>query len=40
MLILAELLRDGLDWRKAQIHLKLVVPDQAAAALAQVNIYE
>ncbi|RZM81815.1 amino acid permease [Leptolyngbya iicbica] len=38
MLILAELLRDGLDWRKAQIHLKLVVPDEPAADLAQANI--
>jgi amino acid transporter len=40
MLILAELLRDGLDWRKAQIHLKLVVPDEPAAALAKANIKE
>jgi len=40
MLILAELLRDGLDWRIAQIHLKLVVPDQAAAALARANMHE
>jgi len=40
MLILAELLRDGLDWRKAQIHLKLVVPDQAAAELARANLNE
>lgn len=38
MLILAELLRDGLEWRKARIHLKLVVPDQSAAAQAQSNI--
>lgn len=38
MLILAELLRDGIDWRNAQIHLKLVVPDESAAAMAQKNI--
>lgn len=38
MLILAELLRDGIDWREARIHLKLVVPDESAAATAQNNI--
>ncbi|MGF1461217.1 MAG: amino acid permease [Leptolyngbyaceae cyanobacterium] len=38
MLILAELLRDGLAWRTAQINLKLVVLDQAAAAAAEDNI--
>jgi amino acid transporter len=38
MLIIAELLRDGIDWRYAQIHLKLVVPDQQAAATARANM--
>jgi hypothetical protein len=38
MLILAELLRDGIDWRYAQIHLKLVVPDEQAAVAARVNM--
>jgi solute carrier family 12 sodium/potassium/chloride transporter 2 len=38
MLILAELLRDGIDWRYAQIHLKLVVPDEQAATTAQENM--
>jgi amino acid transporter len=38
MLILADLLRAGIDWRHAQIHLKLVVPDEAAAENAQTNL--
>lgn len=40
MLIISELLRDGIDWRYAQIHLKLVVPDQQAAATAEQNMNE
>ena len=38
MLILAELLRDGIDWREAEIHLKLIAPDESAATMAQTNI--
>jgi solute carrier family 12 sodium/potassium/chloride transporter 2 len=38
MLILAELLRDGIEWRSAQIHLKLVVSDEQAAATANANL--
>jgi len=38
MLILAELLRDGIEWRSAQIHLKLMVPDEQAAAPAKANL--
>jgi solute carrier family 12 (sodium/potassium/chloride transporter), member 2 len=38
MLLLAYLLRTDFDWRNAQIYLKLVVPDEAAAAAAQTNI--
>lgn len=38
MMILAELLRDSMEWRSAQIYLKLVVPDQSAAATAKQNI--
>lgn len=38
MMILAELLRDSLEWRTAQIYLKLVVPDQSAAETAEANI--
>lgn len=38
MLILAELLRDTLEWPAAEIHLKLVVPNESAVATAQTNI--
>ncbi|MDB9525719.1 amino acid permease [Oscillatoria sp. CS-180] len=38
MLILAYLLRTSWDWRGAEICLKLVVPDQAAAASAEENL--
>lgn len=38
MLIIAELLRDGIDWWDAQIHLKLVVPDEQAASQAKDNL--
>ncbi len=38
MLILAYLLRTGMRWRSADIHLKLVVPSQAAAQAAQANL--
>jgi amino acid transporter len=38
MLILAYLLRTSMDWRGAEICLKLVVPDPAAAAAAAENL--
>jgi amino acid transporter len=38
MLLLAELLRTDIQWRMAQIYLKLVVPNQTAAQAAQANI--
>lgn len=38
MLIIAELLRDDISWRSAQIHLKLVVPDAQAASTARSNL--
>ncbi|MEM6252633.1 MAG: amino acid permease [Cyanobacteria bacterium P01_D01_bin.156] len=38
MLILAYLLRTSMRWRSATIHLKLVVPNQAAAQAAQSNL--
>jgi amino acid transporter len=38
MMILAELLRDSLEWRNAQIYLKLVVSDHSAAETAEKNI--
>ncbi|MEL6603806.1 MAG: amino acid permease [Cyanobacteria bacterium J06614_10] len=38
MLILAYLLRTSWQWRSAEIRLKLVVPDEAAAQAAQGNI--
>jgi len=38
MLLLAYLLRTEIDWRNAQIYLKLVVPDLAAAQAAQTNL--
>ena len=38
MLLLAYLLRTDINWRNAKIYLKLVVPDQTAAAAAQDNL--
>ncbi|MEO1005849.1 MAG: Na-K-Cl cotransporter, partial [Cyanobacteria bacterium J06638_38] len=38
MLILAYLLRTDINWRNARIYLKLVVPNQAAAAAAKDNL--
>ncbi len=38
MMILAYLLRTSLEWRSAEIHLKLVVPDEAAAQAARSNL--
>ena len=38
MLLLAYLLRTDINWRNAKIYLKLVVPDQEAAAAAQENM--
>ncbi|AFZ15961.1 amino acid permease [Allocoleopsis franciscana] len=38
MLLLAYLLRSDIDWRNAQIYLKLVVPDDTAAIAAQANL--
>lgn len=38
MLLLAYLLRTDINWRNARIYLKLVVPDQAAAAAAEENL--
>ena len=38
MLILAYLLLTDMDWRNAEIHLKLVVPEQAAAQQTQANV--
>jgi amino acid transporter len=38
MLIIAELLRDGIHWRHAQIHLKLVVQDDQAKEVAKENL--
>ena len=38
MLLLAYLLRTDINWRNAKIYLKLVVPDQAAAAAAKDNL--
>ena len=38
MLLLAYLLRTDLNWRNARIYLKLVVPDDAAAAAATDNL--
>ena len=38
MLILAYLLRTSWDWRGAEISLKLVVPNEAAAAAAETNL--
>ncbi|MEC4807341.1 MAG: Na-K-Cl cotransporter [Jaaginema sp. PMC 1080.18] len=38
MLLLAYLLRTQIGWREATIYIKLVVPDQAAAQAAQINL--
>ncbi|MEO1671395.1 MAG: amino acid permease [Cyanobacteria bacterium J06631_2] len=38
MLLLAYLLRTDINWRNARIYLKLVVPNQAAAAAAKENL--
>ncbi|MEL6500787.1 MAG: amino acid permease [Cyanobacteria bacterium J06623_1] len=38
MLLLAYLLRTDINWRNARIYLKLVVPNQAAAAAAKDNL--
>ena len=38
MLLLAYLLRSDIDWNKAEIYLKLVVPDEAAAQAARANL--
>ncbi|WP_407659592.1 Na-K-Cl cotransporter [Limnoraphis robusta] len=40
MLILAYLLRTSIDWRGAEIYLKLVVPDEMAAQAARLNLAE
>ncbi|MGB2926540.1 MAG: Na-K-Cl cotransporter [Limnothrix sp.] len=40
MLMLAYLLRTDLEWRNAQIYLKLVVQDEAAAQAARSNLEE
>jgi len=38
MLLLAYLLRSDINWHKAEIYLKLVVPDETAAQAAQANL--
>ena len=38
MLLLAYLLLTDMDWRNAEIHLKLVVPEQVAAQPTQANV--
>ncbi|NES75504.1 MULTISPECIES: amino acid permease [unclassified Okeania] len=38
MLLLAYLLRTDMDWRNAEIYLKLVVPEQAAIQPTQANV--
>ncbi|NEP10938.1 MAG: amino acid permease [Symploca sp. SIO2C1] len=38
MLLLAYLLRSDINWTKAEIYLKLVVPDEAAAQAARTNL--
>ena len=40
MLLLAYLLRTDINWRNARIYLKLVVPDNTAAAAAEDNLKE
>ncbi|MEM8807019.1 MAG: amino acid permease [Cyanobacteria bacterium P01_G01_bin.38] len=40
MLIIAELLRDDISWRNAEIHLKLVVDNEEAAPAAKANLNE
>ena len=39
MLLLAYLLRTDINWRNARIYLKLVVPNQSAAAAAEENLH-
>ena len=38
MMLLADLLRSDIEWRAAEIYLKLVVPDEAAAQAARTNL--
>jgi solute carrier family 12 sodium/potassium/chloride transporter 2 len=38
MMLLSYLLRTSLEWQGAQVFVKLVVPDQGAAAAARVNL--
>ncbi|MGD1804342.1 amino acid permease [Dapis sp. BLCC M126] len=38
MLLLAYLLRTDMDWRNAEVHLKLVVPEESAAQATQANV--
>ncbi|MEO0933491.1 MAG: amino acid permease [Cyanobacteria bacterium J06641_2] len=38
MLLLAHMLRSTIEWRNAQIYLKLVVPNEAGAKDAEINI--
>ncbi|WP_199250520.1 amino acid permease [[Phormidium] sp. ETS-05] len=38
MLLLAYLLRTSREWRRAEVHLKLVVPTETAATAARVNL--
>jgi hypothetical protein len=38
MMILAYLLRTSMDWRRAQVRVRLVVPDADGAARAQANL--
>ena len=38
MVLLADLLRNDIDWRDAKIYFKLVVPDEAAAEAARKNL--
>lgn len=40
MVLLAELLQTDLNWRNAQVYLKLMVPDETAAQAAQTNIHQ
>ena len=40
MLLLADLLQADAHWRHAEIHLKLVVPDDSAAEAARTNLHQ
>ncbi|MEB3359973.1 MAG: Na-K-Cl cotransporter [Synechococcales bacterium] len=40
MLLLGDLLRNNIEWRNAEIFLKLVVPDEAARQAARANLDE